>query len=75
MIAQIIVDVPVNRTNRPFDYRVPAWLTPLIQVGSRVVVPFGPRKLQGYVVGISENEADFVDNNRLKDVEQVVDDT
>lgn len=75
MIAQIIVDVPVNRTNRPFDYRVPAWLSPLIQVGSRVVVPFGPRKLQGYVVGISENEADFVDNNRLKDVEQVVDDT
>lgn len=75
MIAHIIVDVPVSRTNRPFDYRVPAWLSPLIQVGSRVVVPFGPRKLQGYVVGISENTEHGVDEDRLKDVEQVMDDT
>ncbi|WP_139490180.1 primosomal protein N' [Brevibacillus dissolubilis] len=50
MIAKVIVDVPTNRTNRPFDYLVPDWLAPLIQEGSRVVVPFGPRKLQGYVV-------------------------
>lgn len=75
MIAQIIVDVPVNRTNRPFDYRVPAWLTPLIRVGSRVVVPFGPRKLQGYVIGIAENAPDMTDTSRLRDVEQVLDDT
>lgn len=75
MIAQIIVDVPVNRTNRPFDYRVPQWLRPLIQVGSRVVVPFGPRKLQGYVVGLSEQTTDPMENNRLRDVEQVLDDT
>jgi len=75
MIAQIIVDVPVNRTNRPFDYRVPAWLVPLIQVGSRVVVPFGPRKLQGYVVGIAKTGADTAEQTRLKDVEQVLDDT
>lgn len=74
MIAHIIVDVPVSRTNRPFDYRVPAWLSPLIQVGSRVVVPFGPRKLQGYVVGISEDVEPGVDPQRLKDVEQVMDD-
>lgn len=75
MIARIIVDVPVSRTNRPFDYRVPAWLHPLIQVGSRVVVPFGPRKLQGYVIGISEDTEQGVDKDRLKDVEQVMDDT
>ncbi|MFE1625744.1 primosomal protein N' [Brevibacillus reuszeri] len=75
MIAQIIVDVPVNRTNRPFDYRVPDWLTPIIHVGSRVIVPFGPRKLQGYVISISEQTVDQVENTRLKDVEQVLDDT
>jgi len=38
--AKVIVDVPVSRTNRPFDYRVPDWIQPLIAVGSRVVVPF-----------------------------------
>lgn len=75
MIAQIIVDVPVNRTNRPFDYRVPDWLTPIIHVGSRVIVPFGPRKLQGYVISISEQTVDQVETARLKDVEQVLDDT
>lgn len=74
MIAQIIVDVPVNRTNRPFDYRVPDWLRPLIRVGSRVIVPFGPRKLQGYVVGLTDQATDEV-SSRLKDVEQVMDDT
>jgi len=74
MIARIIVDVPVSRTNRPFDYRVPEWLAPLIRVGSRVVVPFGPRRLQGYVVELGELDAD-VSASRLKDVEQVLDDT
>ncbi len=53
-IAQVIVDVPASRTNRPFDYLVPGELAPLVAVGSRVVVPFGPRKLQGYVVGLRE---------------------
>ncbi|GED70402.1 primosomal protein N' [Brevibacillus reuszeri] len=75
MIAQVIVDVPVNRTNRPFDYRVPDWLTPIINVGSRVIVPFGPRKLQGYVVGILTQSAEALESTRIKDVEQVLDDT
>ncbi|MFF0825666.1 primosomal protein N' [Brevibacillus sp. NPDC003359] len=75
MIAQIIVDVPVNRTNRPFDYHVPPWLRPLIRIGSRVVVPFGPRQLQGYVIGIMEDDEAISDRSRLKDVVQVQDDT
>ncbi|MGG4453501.1 primosomal protein N' [Brevibacillus porteri] len=75
MIAQIIVDVPVNRTNRPFDYHVPPWVRPLIRVGSRVVVPFGPRQLQGYVIGIVEDDKAIPDRSRLKDVVQVQDDT
>ncbi|MFF2528879.1 primosomal protein N' [Brevibacillus sp. NPDC058079] len=75
MIAQIIVDVPVHRTNRPFDYHVPPWLRPLIRIGSRVVVPFGPRQLQGYVIGIVEDDEAIPDRSRLKDVVQVQDDT
>ncbi|USG67655.1 primosomal protein N' [Brevibacillus ruminantium] len=73
MIARVIVDVPVNRTNRPFDYRVPDWLVPLMKIGSRVVVPFGPRKLQGYVIGVEETAEDRV-LEKLRDVEQVLDD-
>ncbi|MED0680164.1 primosomal protein N' [Aneurinibacillus thermoaerophilus] len=54
MYARVIVDVPVIDTDRPFDYRIPPALAPFVQVGSRVSVPFGPRKLQGFVIELSE---------------------
>ncbi|MBO8162328.1 MAG: primosomal protein N' [Brevibacillus sp.] len=75
MLAQVIVDVPTARTNRPFDYLVPAALRERIAVGSRVIVPFGPRKLQGYVVGLSTEEqpSSPLEGHRLKAVEQVMD--
>ncbi|NGQ93812.1 primosomal protein N' [Brevibacillus sp. SYP-B805] len=79
MIAKVIVDVPVSRTNRPFDYLVPDWLQPLMDVGSRVIVPFGPRKLQGYVIEVAEmEESGPVEPNgkqpALREVEQILDD-
>ncbi len=75
MIAQVIVDVPVSRTNRPFDYLVPEWLVPLLSVGSRVVIPFGPRKLQGYVIRVQEvTEPNDGTETKLKEIEQVQDD-
>ncbi|WP_134684602.1 primosomal protein N' [Brevibacillus migulae] len=77
MIAKIIVDVPVSRTNRPFDYLVPDWLQPITAVGSRVIVPFGPRKLQGYVIEIGEIkdvESLGGDPTKLKEILQVQDD-
>jgi len=54
MFARVVVDVPVVDTDRPFDYRIPPSLTPFVAIGSRVSVPFGPRKLQGFVVELSE---------------------
>jgi len=53
MIAQVIVDVAAKQTDRVFEYHIPKELTD-VAVGSRVVVPFGRRKVQGFVVGISE---------------------
>ncbi|MCI1359596.1 MAG: primosomal protein N', partial [Lactobacillus sp.] len=62
MIAQVIVDVASQQTDRIFEYQVPAELD-YLQVGARVVVPFGRRKVQGFVVGLSE-QASF--NGKLK---------
>lgn len=53
MIAQVIVDVAAKQTDRIFEYSVPAELADL-QVGARVVVPFGHRKVQGFVVGLTD---------------------
>ena len=50
--AEIIVEVASRRVDRPFHYLVPDNLQPL-SVGARVLVPFGSRKVPGYVVGYS----------------------
>ncbi len=68
MIAQVIVDVAARQTDRVFDYLVPEGLE--ISIGSRVIVPFGNRKVQGFVVGFSE-KSQF--QGQLKDLLLVVD--
>ena len=50
--ASVIVDVPAKQTDRVFDYEVPEKWEGFIQPGMRVVVPFGPRQIQGFVVGL-----------------------
>ncbi|MDX5476250.1 MAG: primosomal protein N' [Bacillaceae bacterium] len=50
--ASVIVDVPTKQTDRAFDYEIPEKWQDIIQPGMRVVVPFGPRYVQGFVVQI-----------------------
>ena len=54
--VDVIVDVPTMQTNQPYTYRVPAVFSKRIQVGMRVVVPFGKgdRLVQGFVVGTKQ---------------------
>ncbi len=54
MIAKVIVDVPASNVNRTFDYLVPEELKDTVKPGMRVAVPFGPRKLQGFVIELGE---------------------
>ncbi|TLS37315.1 primosomal protein N' [Pseudalkalibacillus caeni] len=74
MIAKIIVDVPANQTDRLFDYGVPEKWEDLIEPGMRVVVPFGPRKVQGFVVDlVEETELEKVRNIQdMMDVDPVL---
>ena len=51
-VAKVIVDVPAKQTDRPYDYRIPVHLQEVIKQGMRVIVPFGPRKVQGFVIAI-----------------------
>ena len=45
---EVAVALPVNQT---FTYSVPPFLSPFIAVGKRVLVPFGQRRLTGYIMG------------------------
>ncbi|AYC29193.1 primosomal protein N' [Paenisporosarcina cavernae] len=71
MIAEVIVDIATSAIDRKFDYLVPERYTSVVQVGSRVKVPFGPREIMGFIVGLKE-ETD-VDIQKQKELMDVVD--
>jgi primosomal protein N' (replication factor Y) (superfamily II helicase) len=71
LFAQVIVDIPAKETNRPFDYRVPPEMAGLIDIGSRVGVPFGPRVLQGFVIGLSDRTE--TDSAKLRPISELLD--
>ncbi|SFB19617.1 replication restart DNA helicase PriA [Lentibacillus halodurans] len=68
-IAKVIVDVPASSINQTFDYQIPERFQEMLKPGMRVMVPFGPRKIMGYVVGRT-NESSF---DQLKEIIDVFD--
>ncbi|MBU8907064.1 primosomal protein N' [Desertibacillus haloalkaliphilus] len=69
MIARVIVDVPTGQTDRLFDYLIPNQWQGVINVGMRVVVPFGPRHIQGFVIDITSSS----EVKKLKSIVDVLD--
>ncbi|MBU8565887.1 primosomal protein N' [Virgibacillus pantothenticus] len=49
-IAKVIVDVPASSIDQTFDYLIPEKFSDIVVAGARVIVPFGPRKVMGFVV-------------------------
>ncbi len=68
MIAKVIVDISNSQTDKIFDYLIPSNLD--VRKGVRVIVPFGPRRIEGFCIDI----ADDSDVQSLKYVEAVLDD-
>ena len=54
LIAKIAVDLSLDRE---FDYLIPEPLRPLVEIGSRVEVPFRSRMVTGFVVGFADKSA------------------
>ncbi|MDD3276602.1 MAG: primosomal protein N' [Kiritimatiellales bacterium] len=66
-IAKVAVDLSLNRE---FDYLIPEPLRPLVEIGSRVEVPFRLRNVTGFVVGFADKSS-FAD---LKPIGKVLGD-
>ena len=64
--ADVIVKIHNLPEDHPFTYRVPDHLN--IAVGSRVIVPFGTRRLPGYCVKISSTPG----HHNLKKIKEIV---
>ena len=70
MIAKILVDVKAKNVNKTYDYLIPKSLDNLLEIGARVVVPFGNRKVMGFVLEIVKN-SDY--DQKLKTIDHVLD--
>ncbi|WKA53555.1 primosomal protein N' [Planococcus shixiaomingii] len=71
MIAEVIVDVAAHPIDRPFDYAIPKHLEVLAEPGMRVKVPFGNRKVLGFITDLKET-SEF-DPARLKPIHELMD--
>jgi primosomal protein N' (replication factor Y) len=65
MIARVSLEIALRKE---FDYLIPPGLAGQIEVGSRVQVPFGPRKILGCVTALAEESA----HTNLKPILKVI---
>lgn len=66
-IAQILVNVGTRSINKAFSYIIPVHLD-YVGVGWRVLVPFGNRKLEGFIIGVTAEE-----NSEQPDLKPILD--
>lgn len=69
--ADIILDITNSQLNKTFEYKIPASLDNVLEVGHRVKVPFGRKKLLGFVVNI-KNES-TIDTTKIKEIDELLD--
>ncbi len=73
LIAHVVVDIPSKNVDKTFDYKIPQDIEEIVKVGVRVEVPFGSRKIQGFVIDISEHLSSDIDASKLKSIIRVKD--
>lgn len=71
--ADIIVDISIEKLDKPFQYRVPERFRDMLEPGMCVKIPFGAgnRIIKGYVIGIG-GECKFAPD-RIKDIVEIPD--
>ena len=69
MYAEVIVDIANSEVDRIFEYEI----VEDVYEGSRVIVPFGVKKIEGIVIRVKET-CDF-DKSKIKKICSVIEDT
>ena len=64
-IIEVAIPLHLETT---FHYLVPPRLAPLVQIGKRVLAPFGRRKLTGYIIGRAKSA-----EGELKEIIDILD--
>ena len=73
MYVEVLVEIQNKHVDRTFTYQVPESLQEEIQIGKRVLVPFGKQMLEGYILNVLEStEVDAKDIFEVLDEEPVL---
>ncbi len=72
LFAEVIVDIAHADVDRVFDYIIPDSL-PGVVPGSRVRVPFGPGRVEGFVMAVKGSSN--VPSSKMKAIEKLLDET
>lgn len=67
--ADVIVDISAHALDRTFQYRIPDQMRGSCQIGTLVAVPFGSRKICGYIVAFSDTPK--IEEDKIRPLEGV----
>ena len=70
MYLDVLIELKAKQIDKTFTYLVPSNLESKVEIGKRVLVPFGKQKLEGFILGISNTKnVDY----ELKEIIDVID--
>ena len=68
MVISVLVEISFNNKEKTFDYLVSKDLEDKIEIGKRVLVPFGKQNLEGFIIDIKKNS-----EYDLKEITSIID--
>jgi primosomal protein N' (replication factor Y) len=69
MVVNVLVEININKKDKTFSYLVPSNIEEKVEIGKRVLVPFGKQVIEGFILNTSKNNE--IDN--LKEIIDVID--
>ena len=75
MYVDVLVEIETKHLDKTFTYHVPKELEAEVMIGKRVLVPFGARELEGYILNIkNSSEMATKDLTNILDAEPILND-
>ncbi len=71
MVVEVLVELKAKRVAKTFTYNVPKHLTNDAAIGKRVLVSFGHRHLEGFILKIEKKQKEY--DYELKDIIEIID--
>ena len=70
MYAEVLIEYSAKSIDKSFTYIIPPQLEGIIKVGMKVLVPFGPNTINGFVTKII---TEYQETYELKEIVDIVD--